>query len=180
MAVGAHPPTYTPKIGTRVSRPSLSSIQIWSFGLEEDASTTRCEALLCIESGHANELKWCPLPSHDSVSFSLAGREFFIEGHQLEGDTDQPRKLGLLAGTFEDGSFSVFAVPYPRDLQPSNTKGPIYSEQNPFSPPFFAHETINLVKADPILRIEPDGTSCWTFGWANSEVVAIGYTNGGV
>jgi hypothetical protein len=69
VAVGAHPSAYTPKIGTKVSRPSLSNIQIWSFGLEEGKPTTRCEALLCIESGHTNELKWCPLPSHDPVSW---------------------------------------------------------------------------------------------------------------
>lgn len=58
-------------------------------------------------------------------------KEFFTEHHQLgtEGGTEQPRKLGLLAGTFEDGSFSVFVVPYPRDLQPSTTQGPVYGEQ---------------------------------------------------
>lgn len=66
--MGSHPSTYTPKIGIKVSRPSHSNIQIWSFGLEEGKPTTRCEVLLCIESGHTNELKWCPLPSHDPVS----------------------------------------------------------------------------------------------------------------
>jgi hypothetical protein len=44
---------------------------------------------------------------------------------------------------------------------------------------FFAHETSSLVKIDPILRIELQDTSCWAFDWANSEVVAIGCTNGG-
>lgn len=28
----------------------------------------------------------------------------------------RPRKLGLLAGTFEDGSFSIYAIPDPRDI----------------------------------------------------------------
>jgi hypothetical protein len=32
----------------------------------------------------------------------------------------QIRKLGLLAGTFEDGSLSIYAVPYPADLSRSN------------------------------------------------------------
>jgi transcription factor C subunit 6 len=43
---------------------------------------------------------------------------------------DEPRRLGLLAGTFLDGSFSVYAVPYPADLAGhSNTaKGPIFCE----------------------------------------------------
>ena len=44
---------------------------------------------------------------------------------------------------------------------------------------FFTHETTSLVKVDPILRIELQDTSCWSFDWANSEVVAIGCTNGG-
>jgi hypothetical protein len=30
----------------------------------------------------------------------------------------------------------------------------------------------------PILRIELEETSCWAFDWANSEVIAIGTTNG--
>lgn len=38
---------------------------------------------------------------------------------------DQPRKLGLLAGTFEDGSVSIFVVPYPQDL-PQPAFGPVY------------------------------------------------------
>jgi transcription factor C subunit 6 len=29
----------------------------------------RCEMVLCIDSGPPLELKWCPLPSHDSVRF---------------------------------------------------------------------------------------------------------------
>ncbi|KAF9651500.1 hypothetical protein BDM02DRAFT_3091246 [Thelephora ganbajun] len=148
MAVGTHPFAYTPNIGVRVSRPSPSSIQIWSFGLEDGKPTTLCEALLCIESGHANELKWCPLPSHDPLG--------------AEHGLNQPRKLGLLAGTFEDGSFSVFVVPHPKDLQPPNIQGPIY------------------VKVEPILCVELQDTSCWAFDWANSEVVAIGCTNGAV
>ena len=32
--------------------------------------------------------------------------------------------------------------------------------------------------SEPVLRIELAETSCWSFDWANSEVVAIGTTNG--
>lgn len=39
--------------------------------------------------------------------------------------SDQPRKLGLLAGTFEDGSVSIFVVPYPKDLLDSE-QPPLY------------------------------------------------------
>ena len=40
------------------------------------------------------------------------------------------------------------------------------------------YKTPGLVKVEPILRIELQDTSCWAFDWANSEVVAIGCTNG--
>ena len=40
----------------------------------------------------------------------------------------QPRRLGLLAGTFEDGSLSIYAVPEPKDLVPQdhNASWPIF------------------------------------------------------
>ena len=40
------------------------------------------------------------------------------------------------------------------------------------------HEILSLVKVEPILRIELQETSCWTFDWGNSDVVAVGCTNG--
>lgn len=183
MAVGSHPSTYTPKIGTKVSRPSPSSIQIWSFGLEEGKPTTRCEALLCTESGHANELKWCPLPSHDPVScvspwFSIysprivslgwgRGRPSLVNWVYLLEPLRMGRSLCSLSriqGTSSHRTpkvrFMVSAILYDLSL--------------------FAHETTRLVKVEPILRIELQDTSCWAFDWANSEVVAIGCTNGKV
>ena len=43
-----------------------------------------------------------------------------------------PRKLGIIAGTFEDGSLSLYAVPDPTDMKAkANTaddSGPIYGE----------------------------------------------------
>lgn len=122
---------YTPKVGTKAPRPFPSVIQLWSFSMKEGKKITHCEALLCIESGHANELKWCPLPSHDPVGCIFCEPQPFAENLQLgtEHDLDKPRKLGLLAGTFEDGSFSVFVVPHPNDLRLSNVRGPIYGEE---------------------------------------------------
>src|SRR6266550_3010889 len=35
-------------------------------------------------------------------------------------DQIRPRKLGLLGGTFEDGSFTVYAIPDPADVKPQN------------------------------------------------------------
>ncbi len=44
-----------------------------------------------------------------------------------EDRNSTPRKLGILAGTFEDGSLSIYAVPYPPDLMVGgDTSGPIY------------------------------------------------------
>ena len=41
------------------------------------------------------------------------------------------------------------------------------------------HTFILLVKLpNPILHIELEETSCWSFDWANSELIAIGTTNG--
>lgn len=34
---------------------------------ESDPATLRCEMVLCLESGPAQEIKWCPLPAHDQV-----------------------------------------------------------------------------------------------------------------
>jgi hypothetical protein len=66
--------THSPEIGIKVPRPSRSCIQLWSLGrssgVEEtgdDKGEMHCEMVLCIDSGPALELKWCPLPSHDPV-----------------------------------------------------------------------------------------------------------------
>ena len=66
--------THSPEIGIKVPRPSRACVQLWSLGPSGDAETSdddkgemRCEMVMCIDSGPALELKWCPLPSHDSV-----------------------------------------------------------------------------------------------------------------
>ncbi|KAM6500158.1 hypothetical protein JOM56_003172 [Amanita muscaria] len=156
LAVAPFPSSaHFPEIGVRVSRPSAACIQIWSFGpasqldpsTPDNAPTVRCEMVICQDSGPAYELKWCPLPSHD-----------------LHNDQIKPCKLGLLGGTFEDGSFSVYAIPDPAD---------VCLQQQHRSDGFSA-----VKLPDPLLRIELEETSCWAFDWANSEVVAIGTTNG--
>ncbi|KAF8891409.1 hypothetical protein BD779DRAFT_1515063 [Infundibulicybe gibba] len=140
---------HSPVIGVRISRPSHACVQIWSLGPSQntpsaaqgdgaDVGHMRCEMVLCMDGGVAHEIRWCPLPSHDG---NLAQQ--------------MPRKLGLLAGTFEDGSFSIYVVP----------DGYIC-----------LHFIVKLPQ--PLIRIELDETTCWSFDWANSEMVAIGTTNG--
>jgi hypothetical protein len=61
-----------------VKRPSYSCIQIWSLSSAQrnvskkkskapDFGEMRCEMVLCLDSGPAYDLRWCPLPSHDLV-----------------------------------------------------------------------------------------------------------------
>ncbi|KAJ4487756.1 hypothetical protein J3R30DRAFT_3695362 [Lentinula aciculospora] len=171
LAVGPlSSPSHSPEIGVRVQRPSRACIQIWSFGSDADYAFTdtrrngnanaafqhdpgkmRCDLVLCIGCGPAYELRWCPLPS-PSAQTSLGGRY-------------TPKKLGLLSGTFEDGSFAIFAIPDPKDISPPehNRSGPIY-----------------IKLPNPVLRIELEEACCWSIDWANSEVVAIGMTNGSI
>ncbi|KAJ3501273.1 hypothetical protein NMY22_g18982 [Coprinellus aureogranulatus] len=148
LAVAPFPnSSHSPEIGVKVQRPSSACIQIWSLSAkaeDRDVGQMKCEMVLCLDNGPAFDLKWCPLPSHNEFNSKRS-----------------PRKLGLLAGTFEDGSFCVYAVPEPQDMLNGSSDEPV------------------LVKLpDPILRIELAETSCWTFDWANSERVAIGTTNG--
>ncbi|KAF8075956.1 hypothetical protein FPV67DRAFT_1558547 [Lyophyllum atratum] len=138
LAVAPFPTSsHSPEIGVRVAR------TIWSLGpaqpptrssKEVDRGEVKCELVLCLEGGPAHELKWCPLPSHDDFA-----------------SPNRPRKLGLLSGVFEDGS-------WPANQDPSE---PVY-----------------VKLPEPLLRIELEETNCWTFDWANSELIAIGTTNG--
>ncbi|CDO73671.1 hypothetical protein BN946_scf185014.g141 [Trametes cinnabarina] len=176
LAVAPFPSkTYAPMIGTRVQRPRPASIQIWSLcpaqdqmdhmnvddsvtqggdlAVAERAGEMQCEMVLCINSGPAFELKWCPLPSNDPVRGT--------------GDrTQTQRKLGIIGGTFEDGSLSFFAVPDPSTTQCATEHS--------------ANQPIIVKLSEPLLRIELEETSCWSFDWANSEIVAIGCTNGSI
>ena len=82
LAVGPLPSkSYMPSLGEKRPIPSAACIQIWSYGsshpdedgesYEHDRGVVACEMVLCIESGHSENLKWCPLPSNDSVSLRL-------------------------------------------------------------------------------------------------------------
>ncbi|KAI0747289.1 hypothetical protein BC629DRAFT_1299009 [Irpex lacteus] len=154
--------TYSPQIGVKVSRPNSATIQIWSLRPPSDSGGTggdtsisaqsgsvKCVLVLCVDVGPAHEIRWCPLPSHDPLKGS-------------SNSQTSPRRLGLLAGTFEDGSVSIFAVPYPPDVASSDsTDGPIY---------------VKIV--EPLVKFELEDTAAWCLDWANSEVIAVGCSNG--
>ncbi|KAK7048195.1 pre-mRNA splicing factor [Favolaschia claudopus] len=146
--------SHSPDIGVKVKRPAPACIQIWTLSPSQpgtlsknDRGVMRCALVLCIDSGPAQDLKWCPLPSHDSIN----------------DKTTRPRKLGLIAGTFEDGSFSIFVVPEPLDVTPAG---------HDLTKPVFVRIS------EPLIRIDLEETACWSFDWANSELVAIGTTHG--
>lgn len=81
LAVAPFPShSHSPDIGRRVCRPSYACIQIWSLESTQefpsggkapsqtpDRGLMKCKMVLCLDSGPAYDLKWCPLPSHDSV-----------------------------------------------------------------------------------------------------------------
>ncbi|KAJ6557279.1 hypothetical protein DFH09DRAFT_1163602 [Mycena vulgaris] len=154
LAVAPFPTaSHSPDIGVKVQRPALACIQIWTLSPtktvsnKKDAGVMKCAMVLCIDSGPAHDLKWCPLPSHDSMN----------------DQTTRPRKLGLLGGTFEDGTFCIYVVPDPLDVTPAG--------HDPSRPVF-------VKLPEPLIRIELEETACWSFDWANSELVAIGTTHG--
>ncbi|PIL24356.1 hypothetical protein GSI_14109 [Ganoderma sinense ZZ0214-1] len=139
-------------------------LAIWSLGpptspenamdIDEgasDAGEVRCEMVLCVDGGPAHDLKWCPLPANDLMT---------------DANGEKPKKLGIVGGTFEDGSLTFYAVPNPRTIHAP--------ESHSMNAPLYVKPT------KPLLRIELEETCCWSFDWANSEVVAIGCTNGNI
>ena len=68
-------PSEPVKIGLRSPNNSPASIQIWSLSPSNQLngriySKVFCESILCMEEGSPLQLKWCPLPSHDTVCVS--------------------------------------------------------------------------------------------------------------
>ncbi|KAF8316837.1 hypothetical protein DL93DRAFT_2056052 [Clavulina sp. PMI_390] len=165
LAVGAFPTGYTHIISSRSARPMPASIQIWCYrpaseNLDPAADSTglvlpevhaSCPLTLCVDCGPALELKWCPLPCH---------------GVGPRPPAKSLSKLGILAGVFADGTVSVFAVPDPEALR--RPKG-MDKETSPF---------VRL--QNPLLRIELEDAVCTCLDWGNSEVLAVGCSNGNV
>ncbi|KAI6007138.1 hypothetical protein EDD15DRAFT_2395168 [Pisolithus albus] len=156
LAVAPFPSrAHAPSVGSKAQRP-VPRLPGDNVGELDDSSEKghepgemRCEMVLCLNVGPAQDIKWCPLPAHDPWDDTRCARN--------------PRKLGVLAGTFEDGSLSVYVVPDPLDIASAMRSG---------NSPIF----VNL--PEPTLRIELEDTSCWSLDWANSEVLAVGCTNG--
>lgn len=87
--------------------------------------------------------------------------------------------MGILAGTFEDGSLSIYVVPDPDDVRPpeNDARLPVFGGSLLLlSVKKSVSRTVRL--PEPALRIEHEGASCWSLDWANSDIIAVGLTNG--
>ncbi|EJD53223.1 hypothetical protein AURDEDRAFT_180776 [Auricularia subglabra TFB-10046 SS5] len=136
-------------LGIGSKRPSAACIQIWRLSPRQRGSASlsvRCALIICAEYGPAVQVKWCPLPCNDGP---------------VNNDPAHAAKLGLLAGTFADGSFTVFAVPDPNAFEDASGPVPVLAKR-------------------PLARLSLNETACWCFDWANSDTVAVGCTNGSV
>lgn len=87
LAVAPFPSrSHAPIIGARAQRPAPACVQIWtlepcfSMPTEMDSvdqprgpASIKCEMVLCLDGGPAQDVRWCPLPAHDRVgSYVLA------------------------------------------------------------------------------------------------------------
>jgi len=83
-----------------------------------DNERMKCEMVLCLDTGPAHDIKWCPLPSHDLVGLCVVSKVFDQTDSLKKSERSELGKLGLLGGTFEDGTFAIFVVPDPDDVTP--------------------------------------------------------------
>lgn len=100
------------------------------------------EMVVCVDVGSAWELSWCPVgqdyrskvsdqdclkPAPNSASTEE------VHTPQVPGTGGTGiRRLGILAGTFMDGSVSLFSIPHPDDVRASRpdvvNDGPLHGE----------------------------------------------------
>ncbi|KAF8327233.1 uncharacterized protein EI90DRAFT_3018294 [Cantharellus anzutake] len=125
----------SPSPDTAFSRPAC--LQLWSYGPPvEEASgldaNVKCEMILCVDDGPSFEIKWYPLPSHDSANIESA-----------------VPKLGILAGVFTDGSLSIHSVPDPHHLRSNlgqDVEDPIYMHTKAIFKVFPSNSAFGLFK----------------------------------
>ncbi|KAJ8468928.1 hypothetical protein ONZ51_g9335 [Trametes cubensis] len=156
LAVAPFPSkSHSPMIGTRVRRPSPACIQIWSLK-PSDRSTDRMNVDGDAHDGFAGN-------EQDGSDAGAGEMRCEMDAAGGQGPT---KKLGIIGGTFEDGSLTFYAVPDPSTI--------IDAVERPAGQPLLVKLT------EPLLRIELEETACWAFDWANSDVVAVGCTNGSI
>ena len=142
--------------------------------------------VLCLDSSPAYDLGWCPLPSHDLVLIILLLRIcsclmffFFFDSSMITNDN---RSWDCLVELLKTKLLLYMLFLIHRTWYLMNMISPILFVVYLIlllSKLLKIHACILPVKMPhPILRIELEETSCWSFDWANSELIAIGTTNG--
>ena len=82
----------------------------------------KCEMVLCLDSGAACDLRWCPLPSHDLVLIVLLLRicsclMYFCNSSMMTNDNRRSwESCDCLAELLQDGTFAIYAVSDPSDM----------------------------------------------------------------
>ncbi|KAN0062876.1 hypothetical protein ACQY0O_004697 [Thecaphora frezii] len=158
-------------LGAREARPLPGRIQIWSVAPDEEMDDGVCkgksawEMNLCVNSGVAYSLAWSPV-----------GHEYRESATDAAGGSASVRRLGLLAGVFQDGSVSIFAPPHPEDVKSSQTVRMAEATATAASAAAAAEPV--YVKLEPVLRLELKSTAITCFDWAGGEDLAVGCANG--
>ncbi|EPQ27189.1 uncharacterized protein PFL1_05112 [Pseudozyma flocculosa PF-1] len=166
-------------LGAKGPRPMPGRIQIWSVcpdSRAEDGAARKGQAALemslCVDSGSAFQLAWCPAGHDYREAASTASGADEVE----DGGADEPtaiRRLGLLAGVFEDGTASIFAPPHPDDVRwchrpQQGSKGKARADEG----------ASMSIKLDPVVRLELKSTAVTALDWAGGERLAVGCANG--
>jgi len=117
------------KIG--LCRAGPASIQLWSLSPSNNLAgklspKATCESVLCIDEGSALQIKWCPLPSHDSASYLYIFEIYTnIKG---QGKPGAQKSMGVLAAVTTDGTVGIYKVPE-TNIQKKGVTGPSYGER---------------------------------------------------
>lgn len=147
-------------------------IQIWSLDSSTPSDLSRAtvegargasmmlEMSLCVTIGDALDIQWCPRGGDDP--------------------TTSGANLGLLAGTFTDGSLSLFVVPDPLKFESEEISAPgcLHRSWHFDRRVLTLTDSILLVRSEATLRLVLDNTSMTCFTWISYEMIIAGCTNG--
>lgn len=186
------PPAPAPDVDTEANGPPPEPTS-WPASDEWDMQM-KLEMVVCFEGGMPSKLQWCPTGSSDPVRPALfphrqcarLNRAYFCQ-ITPESSSSTP-KLGVLAGTFEDGSVKIFAVPDPDLLpvtadstQPGPAYGALYSSFRPLTHALLTHADSRLVFAvhlSPLTTLEVDDATMLCLDWGSDKILATGLSNG--
>jgi transcription factor C subunit 6 len=105
----------------------------------------------------------------------LSSREH-ISTNIWQSEDSNSTRLGLLGGVFEDGSVSVYACPDPL----TGTRGERAYGEASLNSQLIPIQRLDLVHLpNPVVKFQLEDAQSTALDWANSELIAIGLSNGG-